>query len=180
MADPLTASTVAERLRDHSTRLATLGALEAHAGGPIPSDAALAAAPALYELLALDAAEAPREVYDRAGLLVGRLCADAVLRGAEAQAAVYGAAHGDGRFARWLNAEGSVLAAALRKPAAELTRADARSFACRQMPWGPILTRGFTAPIKAAGFATAMKFLGTVSSTAARHLIYVSFTRPAG
>ena len=174
------ASSVAERLRDRSsTRLATLEALEVHAV-PIPHDAALEAAPALIELVALDAAEVPHELFDRVCLLVRRLIEEAVHRGAEAHAAVVSAAYGGGRMERVLHAEGNVIAASLRKPAAELTRADARSFACRQMPWGPILTRGFTAPIKAAGFATAMKFLGTVSSTAARHLIYVSFTRPAG
>ena len=85
------AASVAERLRDRSTRLATLGALEAHAV-PIPADAALAAAPALCELLALDADEVPRDLFDRAGLLLGRLGAEAVPRGAEAQAAVLGAA----------------------------------------------------------------------------------------
>ena len=181
MADPLTASTVAERLRDHSTRLATLGALEAHAGGPIPSDAALAAAPALYELLALDAAEVPREVYDRAGLLVGRLCAEAVARGVEAQAAVYGAALSDGRFARFLNAEGSVLAAAVRKPAAELTRADARSYACAQALRAPAWARGGTAPWKAAGFTT-MEFITLVSLHRARphSPLFVPFHAAAG
>ena len=102
MADPLTASTVVERLRDHSTRLATLGALEAHAGGPIPSDAALAAAPALYELLALDAAEVPHELFDRVFLLVARLIEEAVHRGAKAHAAVVGAAWGGGRMERFL------------------------------------------------------------------------------
>ena len=96
---------------------------------PIPSDAALAAAPALYELLALDAAEVPRELFDRTNLLVARLATEAVPRGAEAQAAVLGAAWGGGRLAQYFDAEGNVIAAALRKPAAELTRADARSYA---------------------------------------------------
>ena len=50
-------------------------------------------------------------------------------RGAEAQAAVLGAAWGGGRLAQYFDAEGNVIAAALRKPAAELTRADARSYA---------------------------------------------------
>ena len=98
---PLAASTVAERLCNAATRLAALGALEDHAGCPIPSDTALAAAPALFELLALDVAEAPREVFDRVGLLVGRPVREALPRGAEATAAVYGAAVGGGRFARF-------------------------------------------------------------------------------
>ena len=151
------AASVAERLRDRSTRLATLGALEAHAV-PIPADDALAAAPALFELLALDAAEVPHELYDRAGLLAGRLVNEAVPRGAEAQAAVLGAAWGGGRYARFLNAEGNVIAAAMRKPAAELTRADARSYACAVVLWAPAMSRGLTAPTKAAGF-TSMEWL---------------------
>ena len=164
------AASVAERLRDRSTRLATLGALEAHAV-PIPADDALAAAPALFELLALDAAEVPHELYDRAGLLAGRLVNEAVPRGAEAQAAVLGAAWGGGRYARFLNAEGSVLAVALRKLAAELTRADARSYACSVALSAPAMSRGYTAPIKAAGFAT-MAWFGLVSPHRARRLLF--------
>ena len=150
----LAASTVAERLRDRSTRLATLGALEA--------DDALAAAPALCELLALDAAEVSPELYDRINLLLGRMCAEAVPRGAEAQVVVYGAAYGGGRYARFVNAEGNVLAAAVRKPAAELTRADARSYACSLVIWAPAFSRGMTAPVKAAGFATCVRTATTL------------------
>ena len=159
MADTVAASAVAERLRDGSTRLATLSALEGH-GVPIQSDAALAAAPALYELLALDAAEVPHELFDRVNLLLARLCTEAVPR--SAQAAVYGAALAGGRFANFLNAEGNVIAAALRKPAAEPTRADARSYACMVAMEASAFSRGLTAPIKAAGFAT-MEWFGVVS-----------------
>ena len=130
---------------------------------PIPNDAALAAAPALYELLALDAAEVPRELFDRTNLLVARLATEAVPRGAEAQAAVVGAAWGGGRYERFLNAEGNVFAEALRKPAAELTRADARSYACSLSLNAPAFARGHTAPCKASGFATSMEYLGVVS-----------------
>ena len=159
---PLAAGAVAERLRNASTRLATLGALEAYAV-PIHSDTTLAAAPALCELLALGAAEVPREVHDRAGLLLARLVSEAVPRGAETQAAVYGAALGGGRMARLWNGEGNVIAVAVRKPAAELTRADARSFACAYAMFTPALARGNTAPFKAAGFATSMEYFGLVS-----------------
>ena len=71
MAD-LAVETVAERLRDRATRSATLTALESHAA-PIPTAVSLAAAPALVELMAMDAAEVERDAFDRAGLLVGRL-----------------------------------------------------------------------------------------------------------
>jgi hypothetical protein len=173
---PLDAAAVAGRLRDKSTRLATLGALEAHAV-PIPATTALAAA-ALYELLALDAAEVSREVYDRAGLLVARLCAEALPRGAAAQAAVLGAAVGGGRLARFDNAEGSVFAVMARKPAAELTRADARSYACSLAYAAPAYARGMTAPLTAAGFTT-MEFFGLVSRHApyrARALVSTLFS----
>ena len=165
-APPLDAAAVGERLRDRSTRLATLGALEAHAV-PIPTAVALAAAAVLCELQALDAAEAPKEMHDRAGLLVARLVAEALPYGAAAQAAVIGAAHGGGRYARCFNAEGSVIAATARTPAAELTRADARSYACLLAQEGPAFARGMTAPIKAAGFTT-MEFLELVSSGSLR------------
>jgi hypothetical protein len=166
-APPLDAAAAAgERLRDRSTRLATLGALEAHAV-PIPTAVALEAAAVLCELQALDAAEAPKEVHDRAGLLVARLVAEALPYGAAAQAAVIGAAHGGGRYARCFNAEGSVIAATARTPAAELTRADARSYACLLAQEGPAFARGMTAPIKAAGFTT-MEFLELVSSGSLR------------
>ena len=122
---------------------------------------ALAAAPTLCELLALDAAEVPRELFNRAALLVGRLAEEAVHRGAEAQAAVYGAAFGGGRFARYLNAEGNVIAAATRKPAAELTRADARSYACWRAMDAPFLVRGNTVNWKAVGL-TAMEYIDLV------------------
>ena len=94
-------------------------------------------------------------------LLLARLCAEAVPRGAEA--AVYGAAWSGGRFARWLNAEGNVIAAALRKPAAELTRADARSYACVRAMEVSALARGGTATWKAVGF-TAKEYLSFVSA----------------
>ena len=54
-------------------------------------------------------------------------------------------------------------AEALRKPAAELTRADARSVACVHAMFAPALARGCTAPYKAAGFTTSMEFIGLVS-----------------
>jgi len=76
MAD-LAAETVAEHLRDRATRSATLAALEGHAT-PIPTAVSLAAAPALLGLMTMDAAEVERDAYDRAGLLLGRLHAEAL------------------------------------------------------------------------------------------------------
>eukprot|EP01044_Picomonas_judraskeda_P027812 COSAG03_NODE_8983_length_754_cov_1.490076_1_plen_110_part_10 len=107
----LAVETVAERLRDRATRSATLAALESHAA-PIPTAVSLASAPALLELMAMDAAEVERDAFDRAGLLVGRLEAEALPDGA---VAVHGAAFGEGGYERVLNAD-SALNAALRQP----------------------------------------------------------------
>ena len=175
------ASSVAERLRDRSsTRLATLEALEVHAV-PIPHDAALEAAPALIELVALDAAEVPHELFDRVFLLLWRLVEEAVHRGAEAHAAVVGAAWGGGRLERLLKAcsEGNVIAVSLRKPAAELTRTDARSLACWQTMYGSAVSRGFTAPLKAAGFATTMEYMGMVRAASRRASSHLCVPSPA-
>ena len=152
MAD-LAPDTVAERLRDRASRSATLAALESHAA-PIPTAVSLAAAPALLGLMAMDAAEVERDAYDRAGLLVTRLEAEAL----PDVAAVNGAAFGEGGYERLWNAD-SALNTALRQPAAELTRADAMSYAC-SCAYDPITpARGYTKPWHAAGFTT-MEFLG--------------------
>ena len=148
MAD-LAADTVASLLRDGATRTATLEALEQHEGTPVGRAVALAAAPALFEALALDATEVDRDAFDRIGLVLARLAAEA----SDDPSAVYGAALGEGRFAACYRSKGSVLAQAVGKPASELTRADARSFACAAAYWAPSVVRGFTKPLAAAGFA---------------------------
>ena len=148
MAD-LTADTVASLLRDGATRTATLAALEQHEGTPIGRAVALAAAPALFEALALDATEVSRDTFDRIGLLLARLAAEA----SDDPSAVYGGALGEGRFAAYYRSKGSVLAQAVGKPASELTRADARSCACGAAHFAPSCVRGMTKPIAAAGFA---------------------------
>ena len=153
MADNIAPDTVAERLRDGATREAALDALERHAA-PIPTAAALEAAKALLELMSMDAAEVDRAAYDRAGLLLARLHEEAL----PDIVAVYGAAFGDGGLERLWNSD-SVVNIALRKSAAQLTRADAVSYACVNA-YDPVhLVRGATAPWAAAGL-TAMQFLG--------------------
>eukprot|EP01046_Picozoa_sp_COSAG06_P020197 COSAG06_NODE_1471_length_9351_cov_18.052637_7_plen_430_part_00 len=152
MAD-LAADTVAERLRDRATRSATLAALESHAA-PIPTAVSLAAAPALVGLMAMDAAEVERDAFDRAGLLLARLHAEAL----PDVVAVHGAAYGEGRYERVWNAD-SVLNAALRQPADQLTRADAMSCAI-STAYEPIINaRGYTESWRAAGF-TGSEYFG--------------------
>eukprot|EP01048_Picozoa_sp_COSAG05_P021007 COSAG05_NODE_3736_length_1871_cov_2.442438_1_plen_389_part_00 len=158
MAD-LAAETVAERLRDGATRSATLAALESHAA-PIPTAVALAAAPALPGLMAMGAAEVARDAYDRAGLLLARLYAEAL----PDVVAVTGAAFGEGGFERLWNAD-NVLNAALRQPAAQLTRVDAVSYACWFAYEGPLSARGLTKPLAAAGL-TGLQYLGLWISAA--------------
>jgi hypothetical protein len=156
MAD-LTAETVAERLRDRATRSATLAALENHAA-PIPTAVSLAAAPALLGLMTMDAAEVERDAFDRAGLLLARLHSEAL----PDASAVHGAAFGEGGWERLWNAD-SVLNTALRQPAAELTRADAMSYACSWAYDTINAARGTTEAFRAAGLTT-LEFLGLFMS----------------
>ena len=154
MAD-LAADTVASLLRDGATRTATLEALEQQEGAPIDPAVALAAAPALFEALAMDATEVGRDDFDRIGLLLARLAAEA----SDDPSAVYGSALGEGRLAAYYRSTGSVLAQAVGKPASELTRADAGSFACANAYLPPSFARGITRPVAAAGFATTSALL---------------------
>jgi hypothetical protein len=152
MAD-LAAETVAERLRDRAARSATLTALESHAV-PIPTAVSLAAAPALLGLMAMDAAEVERDAFDRAGLLLAQLYAEAL----PDVVAVHGAAFGGGGYERLWNAD-SVLNAALRQPADQLTRADAVSYACSWAFYSPSGARGYNKPLAAAGL-TELEWFG--------------------
>ena len=107
----------------------------------------------------MDAAEGERAAYDRAGLLLGRLHEEEALPDI---VAVHAAAFGDGGWEKLWNAD-SVLNAALRKPASQLTRADAVSYACA-LAFEPVAyARGATAPWAAAGL-TAMEYLGLFMS----------------
>ena len=150
----LSADTVGSLLRGRETRAAALDALDAHAV-PIERSVSLGAAPALGELVALDAAEVGPAEFDRIGLLLARLVAEA----SDDPASVYGAAWGEGRFLACLCSEGNALAQALRKPAGELTREDALHGACCDALWAQASVRGFTKPYAAAGFATTMEFM---------------------
>jgi hypothetical protein len=152
MAD-LAASTVGPLLRDRETRAAALDALDAHAV-PIERSVTLGAAPALGELLALDVAEVGPAEFDRIGLLLGRLVAEA----SDDAASVYGAMWGEGRLLAFWRSEGNAVAQALRKPAEQLTREDALHLACAVALDPQTGVRGWTKPIAAAGFATAMEF----------------------
>ncbi len=123
---------VARLLCNTKTRLATLEAFERHAG-PVERALSLAAAVKLGVLLAgADEQELGVEQFDRVGLLLGRLCADAETWGTGyvGSVEVYGAAFADGRLAAAWGSETNVVGRALRKPVQELTMEDVRSMAC--------------------------------------------------
>ena len=148
----LSADTVGPLLRGRETRAAALDALDAHAV-PIERSVSLGAAPALGELLALDAAEVGPAEFDRIGLLLARLVAEA----SDDPASVYGAVWGEGRLLASMRSEGNAVARALRKPAEELTREDALHVACLIALEPQAYVRGMTKLFAAAGFATTME-----------------------
>jgi hypothetical protein len=158
MAD-LAADTVAQRLRDAPTRAAALDSLERHAA-PIPTAVAMCAAPALLELLTMDEREVDRGAFDRAGLLLGRLEEEVLLLPEEVllKQELHGATFGGGGWEKLYGAS-SILNAALRKPASELTQADALSYACSRAYESSSLVRGFNVAFNAAGYTT-MEFVG--------------------
>ena len=135
----LAADTVGALLRDSETRAAALAALDAHAV-PIERSVSLGAAPALGELLALDAAEVGPAEFDRIGLLLARLVTEA----SDDPASVYGAAWGEGRLLAFMRSEGNAVARALRKPAEELTREDALHIVCAGAWYPQGIVRGST------------------------------------
>ena len=151
----LSADTVGALLRGSETRAAALDALDAHAVR-IERSVSLGAAPALAELLALDVAEVAPAEFDRIGLLLARLLAEA----SDDPAPVFGAALGEGRYLAIYLSEGNAVAEALRKPAEELTREDAQHIVCAEALYPHAWVRGLTKPIAAAGFAASAKFLG--------------------
>ena len=133
---------LADLLRDGATRAAALDALDAAASVPVD------AGPALGDLLALDAAEVAQQQFDRVALLVARMVAEA----ADDRARVWGSVFGAGRFAAVWRSEGNALAQIGRKPAAELSRADAVTLSCWGAHYCPMGVRGWTEPHAAASF----------------------------
>ena len=67
-----------------------------------------------------------------------------------------------------MQAKRNAVAETLRKPAAELDRADARCIACIDLPWVAALRRSVTALAAAAGFGSYMEYVGV---TMAKHPI---------
>ena len=154
-AEPqLSPDSVAARLGDPATRLATLDALDAHAG---PHDAALAlaAAPALTDLQCLEASEVDHALFQRVGLLRSRLIEEA-----SDSAAAYGAAYGDGRYSKLLRAP-NIVRQLLSTPIAELDQRDAMSYACGGAVgfYAGGASRGLGASLEATGLS-AMEWYG--------------------
>jgi hypothetical protein len=157
----LDADTVAERLRDGATQTAALDALEALAA-PIPTATALAAAPALVDVLAHTTEHA---ALDRAALLLARLLAEA----APDPEPIFGAALRGERYAAFWAPDLLVEAtqrASTGSGGQPLTREDARSFACNRAWVGPSFVRGHTKFYTAVGGST-IKGMGIVSTVPA-------------
>ena len=157
----LSADTVGPLLRDRETRAAALDALDAHAV-PIENSVSLGAAPALGELLALDVAEVGPAEFDRVGLLLARLIAEA----SDDPAPVFGAALGEGRNTAFYRSEGNAWAQALRKPVEELTREDALHIACFDAPFAQAWLRGLTKPFQPAPLGLSEKSAASGASGA--------------
>eukprot|EP01046_Picozoa_sp_COSAG06_P003155 COSAG06_NODE_119_length_23111_cov_51.658613_23_plen_183_part_00 len=155
MTDLVTAAaTVADALRSPGTRDAALDALEA-LPPPIADDVALAAAPALADVVAGAAEETGRAAFDRAALLLARLLAEA----SPDPASMFGAAFAGERAAAYHGARLVAEAAQRALSGGEaLTRADALSYACSYACYGPVDVRGCTAPRAAAGYTTVEHF----------------------
>ena len=143
---PPNPATVYDLLAASASRPTTLSTLEAHPP-PLERALALAAAPALAELLTVSADDVDAATYQRAGLLLARLHAEMP----DDPSIIFGAAYGGGRRALLFNSEDSVLARALRKPAAQLTAEDALSYACMEAHWVPAHVRGHTPLISSEG-----------------------------
>jgi hypothetical protein len=122
--EPPTPAGIAAALAAPETRSAALDALEGSAS--IGRDTALAAAPALVELMSASADLVPGPVFRRVGLVLARLVADATL--ADDTATIFGVAFGEGRLEALWQAD-NVVARSLLKPAAEIGREDAEHLA---------------------------------------------------
>ena len=109
---------------------------------PIDRAVSLAAAPALVELMALDASEVGQQQWDCVCLLIARLIAEAE----DDPTPVYSAAFGGGRREAQYRSEANTVMRALLKPAEELTLEDARSVANCNAYDAPTWTRGSTKP----------------------------------
>ena len=122
----------------------------------------------------MDEAEVERDAYDRAAWAAAGAAARRGLT-RDRRRARGSAAFGDGGYERLWNSD-SVLNLALRNPASPLTRADAVSNACMNayVPVYMYTVRGFAAPAVAAGFATAMEWVGLWMSDRGEPMMKVS------
>ena len=162
MSTEPSAANVAQLLADPTTRLSTLDMLEAH-GGVHDGALATAAAPALTDLLALDAAEVPHTVFQRVGLLRGRLLQETPV---DDRAALFGAMFGEGRLAAELNAQNNVVAAASARGVVALSREDVLSLSCMYICNTIFCARDMALSIRAAGFRSTLEWWGVFMKAA--------------
>ena len=143
---------VAALLGGRETRLAALDALEAE---PAQHDAALAlaAAPALTDILCLSESEVDPELFQRVSLLRARLVAEAA-----DPPAVCGAGWSGGRFARFFAAEANAVANMMSSKPTALTRSDAMCLACEAAVYTPAYVFGWERLASSCGFSSANPF----------------------
>ena len=166
MATVPSAASVAESLRSQATRIATLDALDA-LDAPIPSDLALLAAPALVDAMAT---EKDKEPFDRCGLLLARLIAEALPDTTIHAAAIFGE-RSEVIVAPVLIAQAVERASS---PGGQpLTLEDAYSYACLLARETAAFMRGGTVVWAAAG-RSAAEFLQVVSLLAQPHPTHIA------
>ena len=140
---------------------------------PIPRAVALAAAPALVDVMAT-VAQAERKSFDRSGLLLARLLDEA----APEPAGLYGAAFEGERFASFYAT--GMLAEAFQSPEQPLTREDAGSYVCWFARDNPATVRGLTAPFAAAGCLHGVDGYGEFPRTPPHPLLGLAAPRSPG
>ena len=129
----LSPDTVAALIADPATRSAALDALEAHSGAHDEA-LALAAGPALTDVMLLDADQVGHELFQRVGLLRARLVDEAADSHAVFGSALNGGSDG-GRWKAQFTAPDNVIARAVAKAPEEIDEQDALSYACMWAAW---------------------------------------------
>ena len=134
----LSPTTVAALIADPATRSAALDALEAHSGAHDEA-LALAAGPALTDVMLLDADQVGHELFQRVGVLRARLVVEAADPDAVFGSALNGGS--DGRWKAQFTAPDNVIARSFAKAPEEIDEQDALSYACMHASWCTVSPR---------------------------------------
>ena len=138
----LSPDTVAALLADPATRSAALDALEAHSGAHDEA-LALAAGPALTDVMLLDADQVGHELFQRTGLLRARLVSDAAAPWGMYYGTTLNGGSDGGRWKAQFTAPDNVIARAVAKAPEEIDEQDALSYACMWAAWPSMFSSTF-------------------------------------